>query len=75
MNNIHIFNDIKLDLFFKLSYLSSNFALTLGYVNPASNNLDQINTLHMYLLVAYWISEALGLWVLETFFSRCSSGL
>ena len=30
---------LKLDLFFKLSYLSSNFALTLGYLNPASNNL------------------------------------
>ena len=30
---------IRLDLFFKLSYLSSNFALTLGYLNPASNNL------------------------------------
>ena len=30
---------IKLNLFFKLSYLSSNFALALGYLNPPSNNL------------------------------------
>ena len=33
---------IKLDLFFKLSYPSSNFALTLGYLNPASNNPAQL---------------------------------
>ena len=32
---------IKLNLLFKLSYLSSNFALTLGYLNPASNNSAQ----------------------------------
>ena len=32
---------IKLDLFFKLSYLSSNLAPTLHYLNPASNNLAQ----------------------------------
>ena len=32
---------IKLHLLFKLSYLSSNFALTLGYINPASNNPAQ----------------------------------
>ena len=32
---------IKLNfrLLFKLSYLNSNFALTLGYLNPPSNNL------------------------------------
>ena len=29
---------IKLNLHFKLSYLNSNFVLTLGYVNPALNN-------------------------------------
>ena len=29
---------IKLNLPFKLSYPSSNFALTLGYLNPTSNN-------------------------------------
>ena len=32
---------IKLNLIFKLSYLSSNFALTLGYLDPASNNPAQ----------------------------------
>ena len=31
---------IKLNLLFTLSYLSSNFALTLGYLNPPSNNLN-----------------------------------
>ena len=30
---------IKLNLSFKLSYLNSNFTLTLGYLNPALNNL------------------------------------
>ena len=30
---------IKLNLLYKLSYLNSNFALTLGYLNPALNNL------------------------------------
>ena len=30
--------NLKLNLLFKLSYLSSNFALTLGYLNPVSNN-------------------------------------
>ena len=29
---------IKLNLLFKLSYLNSSFALTLGYLNPALNN-------------------------------------
>ena len=29
---------IKLNLLFKLSYLTSNFAVTLGYLNPALNN-------------------------------------
>ena len=29
---------IKLNLHFKLSNLNSNFALTLGYLNPALNN-------------------------------------
>ena len=28
----------KLNLVYKLSYLNSNFALTLGYLNPALNN-------------------------------------
>ena len=34
---------IKLKLFFKLSNLNSNFALTLGYLNPALNNPAQDN--------------------------------
>ena len=33
---------IKLKLLFKLSYLKSNFALTLGCLNPALNNRVQI---------------------------------
>ena len=32
----------KTDFLFKLSYLNSNFALTLGYLNPALNNPAQI---------------------------------
>ena len=32
---------IKLNLLFKLSLLNSNFALTLGYLNPALNNPAQ----------------------------------
>ena len=31
-------NYCKLNFLFKLSYLNSNFALTLGYLNPALNN-------------------------------------
>ena len=31
----------KTDFLFKLSYLSSNFALTLSYLNPALNNTAQ----------------------------------
>ena len=33
---------IKLNLLYKLSYLNSNFALTLGYLNLASNNPAQV---------------------------------
>ena len=29
---------IKLTLLFELSYMNSNFALTLGYLNPTFNN-------------------------------------
>ena len=32
---------IKLNLLYKPSYLNSNFALTLGYLNPALNNPAQ----------------------------------
>ena len=35
---------IKLNLLFKFSYLNSNFALTLGYLNPALNNQAQVLT-------------------------------
>ena len=34
---------INLNLLFKHSNLTSNFALTLGCLNPALNNPDQIN--------------------------------
>ena len=30
-----------MNFFFKLSYLSLNFPLTLGYLNPSSNNPAQ----------------------------------
>ena len=33
---------IKLNVLFKLSYLHSNFALTLGYLNPGLNKLALI---------------------------------
>ena len=32
-------NRIKLNLLFKLSFLNSNFTLTVGYLNPGLNNL------------------------------------
>ena len=32
---------ITLNLLFELLYLGPNFALTLGYLNPVSNNLTQ----------------------------------
>ena len=38
-----------MNLLFKLSYLNSNFALTLGYINPALNNPAQfIINLHYF---------------------------
>ena len=33
---------IKLNLLFELSYLTSNFELTLGYLSPALNNSDLV---------------------------------
>ena len=33
--------DCKLNLLFKFSNLNSNFALTLGYLNPDLNNSTQ----------------------------------
>ena len=42
---------IKLNLIFKLSYLNSNFLLTLGYLNPALNIPAQIT---LKLSCFYW---------------------
>ena len=40
---------IKLNLSFKLSYLSSKFALTLGYLKPALNNhVHDAWTIYLY---------------------------
>ena len=39
---------IKLQPFLKLSYLKSNFTLTLSYLNPALNNPGQYNTTGWY---------------------------
>ena len=48
-----VFNDqivglkrIKLNLLFKPSCPSPNFALTVGYLNPASNNPAQVVIMH-----------------------------
>ena len=41
---------IKLNLLFKLSYLSSNFALTLGCLDPASNNPAQVSIVYPWQL-------------------------
>ena len=32
----------KVNYLFKLSYLNRNFALTLGYLNPALNSMTQV---------------------------------
>ena len=55
---------IKLNLIFKLSYLSSNFALTLGYLNPASNNPAQVPkvTNITFLLTISIHNHEKGLW-------------
>ena len=47
---------IKLTLLYKLSYLNSNFALTLGCLNPALNNPAQIwvVTRHKYDVISRW---------------------
>ena len=37
---------IEVNLLFKLSYLNSNFALTLGYLNPALNDPAQSLNCH-----------------------------
>ena len=43
----------KLNLLYKLSYLNSNFALTLGYLNPALNNPAQARTVMLRPLTNY----------------------
>ena len=48
---------IKLHLLFKFSYLSSNFALTLGYLNPASNNPAQSCNSLLYGVPAVHLSK------------------
>ena len=37
---------IKTEILFKFSDLNSNLALTLGYFNPALNNLAQVAIIH-----------------------------
>ena len=46
---------IKLNLLFKLSYLNSNFALTLGYVNPALNNSALVDWLHFAEIILVFL--------------------
>ena len=41
---------VKLNFLFKLSYLSPNFAQTLGYHNPASNINPALNDLNWHSL-------------------------
>ena len=48
---------IKLNLLFKLLYLSSNFAPTLGYLNPALNNPAQVFILSFHVLVGYFYAS------------------
>ena len=40
---------------FKLSYLNSNLALTLGYRNPALNNSTLSSNPWPHLLIAKWL--------------------
>ena len=40
-------------MLFKLSNVNSNLALTLGYLNPALNNLALASTLFFYYLNIY----------------------
>ena len=51
---------IKLNLHFKVSYLSSNFALTQGYLNPASNNPAQIQSKSDQYQINIWKCIALA---------------
>ena len=45
---------VELNLRFKLSYVNLNFALTLGYLNPALNNLAQnVSPCNFYVFSIY----------------------
>ena len=45
---------VKLNLGFKLSYVNLNFALTLGYLNPALNNPAQnVSSCNFYVFSIY----------------------
>ena len=45
---------VKLNLRFKLSYVNLNFALTLGYLNPALNNPAQnVSPCNFYVFSIY----------------------
>ena len=49
-NGLHV----KLNLRFKLSYVNLNFALTLGYLNPALNNPAQnVSPCNFYVFSIY----------------------
>ena len=47
---------IKLNLLFNPSYLNSNLALTLGYLNPALNNPAQAPVVQKVDSAIHWIS-------------------
>ena len=55
---------IKLNFLLKLSDLKSNFTLTLGYLNPALNNLTLINNGQNLNMVFLWALK-LGLFSLK----------
>ena len=48
---------VKLNLRFKLSYVNLNFALTLGYLNPALNNPAQnVSPCNFYVSIIYFMT-------------------
>ena len=48
---------IKLNLLFNLSYQTSNFTLTLGYLNPVLNNPAQLFILSFHVLIGYFYAS------------------
>ena len=48
---------IKLNLLFNLSYETSNFTLTLGYLNPVLNNPAQLFILSFHVLIGYFCAS------------------